>query len=111
MIYYTMSLMEDVETQKRGVVALMYYIGKFESEYDGELMTRLKKLLEWLPMRYSAMHLCHNHPMVRALSPVIKLQFARNRRVRFRIHDGELLIRGYYDTLLHGILHVSSNFL
>jgi hypothetical protein len=83
MIYYTMSLMEDVETQERGIVALMYYVGKFKSEYDGELFALLKKMLEWLPTRYSAMHLCHNHPMVRALAPIIKFQFETSRRVRF----------------------------
>jgi hypothetical protein len=51
------------------VVALMYYVGTFESKYDVKLSFQLKKLPDWLPMRYSGMHLCHNHPMVRALAP------------------------------------------
>ena len=83
-----MAMLDDEETQKRGVVGLMYYMGQVQAEFDAEVFRQAPKLMNWLPLRYSSLHMCHDDPMIRALAPILKLQIGRMRRARLRMHDG-----------------------
>ena len=83
-----MAMVDDEETQKRGIVGLMYYMGKTQSEFDAEIFRQAPTLLEWLPIRYGSLHMCYDDPMIRMFSPILKLQIGRMRRARLRMHDG-----------------------
>lgn len=61
----------------------------FQQEFDEELWRRGPDIIQWLPFRYTAFHVCANDFFSRALSPIIKLAIGRKHRVRLRVHHGE----------------------
>jgi hypothetical protein len=92
MFYIMCSMAEDEETQRRGVVCMIYYVGqKLAPEIDFEFATRAARLLEWLPIRFSAIHWCSDHPGTRAFKALLVLLLGHRNRARFRIHDGMLI--------------------
>lgn len=80
--------MNDEDSQRQGVVGLIYYVGPSNAKQDQEVFYELPKLLEWLPIWYSGLHMCYNSPVIRALAPIIKLAIGTARRVRLRMHQG-----------------------
>ncbi|KAL3923397.1 MAG: hypothetical protein SGILL_001678 [Bacillariaceae sp.] len=58
---------------------------------DEELWTKSPEILQWLPFRYTAFHLCANDFFTKALTPVVKLGIGRDYRARLRVHHGEHL--------------------
>jgi hypothetical protein len=87
--YIMMSACEDEETQKRGVVAVIYYVGQLAGEFNHQLNKRLAKFPKFLPYRLSGYHICFDDPRLRAWKPLAMLLMGRSLRVRLRIHDGE----------------------
>jgi hypothetical protein len=82
-------MVEDEETQRRGVVAIMYFIGqKVAPELDFDFHSRAPRLFEWLPVRFSAMHLCSDDPRIRAFKALVLPLLGQHNRARFRIHHG-----------------------
>jgi hypothetical protein len=85
-----MTACEDEETQKRGIVAIVYYVGQFSGEFNHQLNKRLAKFPKFLPYRFLGYHMCFDDPRLRAWMPLTMLLMGKSNRVRLRIHDGEL---------------------
>lgn len=83
-----MTACEDIETQKRGIVGVVYYVGKMKCEFNHPLNKRLAKFPKWLPYRLTGYHICFDDPRLRAWKPIAMLLMGRSLRVRLRIHDG-----------------------
>ena len=85
-----MSMIEDDEnSQKRGIVGLMYFMGEKSINFDHELHTNLPAMLDWLPVRVKSLHLCTDNRYIGAFKPLLMATMGKARRVRLRIHDGE----------------------
>ncbi|KAL3916997.1 MAG: hypothetical protein SGILL_004920 [Bacillariaceae sp.] len=91
-LYFLITLVQTDElSQKRGLVAVMYFIGStiFGQEIDEELWKKGPEVLPWLPFRYTAFHLCTNDVVSHVLTPIFKLAIGRKHRCRLRVHNGE----------------------
>jgi hypothetical protein len=80
---------ESEETQKRGLVGLLYFVGGNKLEFDRDFHTRVPGLLDWIPLRVAGVHLCSNDGYLNAFNKLLTATMGRDRRVRLRIHDGE----------------------
>jgi hypothetical protein len=86
-IYMLLTLAEDEENQKRGIVCLLMQMGRFNPmEVNTELAQENPRLMKWIPLRFSAMHLCCDDP---AFSLLFKLGLVGSTpkiRARHRFH-------------------------
>ena len=83
------SAFEEEETQRRGLVAVLYSLGnKFDNELDFELHRQMPLLFSWLPLRWCALHMCSNDPRLRAFKALALPLAPQSVRSRFRVHDG-----------------------
>jgi hypothetical protein len=53
-----LAAVEDEVTQKRGMVGLFYFVGAKSLRFDREINNRVSYLLECLPFRFRALHIC-----------------------------------------------------
>ena len=87
-----MSLLEDEETQKNGIVDINYMCtgpdGGNPPPPDPEFLSRASPLMSSLPYRPRGLHFCTDSKMMglfhRALAPLMEKQL----RVRLRVHVG-----------------------
>ncbi len=70
------------------MVAVVYYVGKFNGEFNHALNKQVVAMVKWLPIRVSGFHLCFDNPQIRAWKPFAMMLFGRKIRVRARFHDG-----------------------
>jgi hypothetical protein len=49
--YVLSSAVEDEETQRRGVVSLVYSVGPMVGEFNSEVYQGVLQIIEWLPIR------------------------------------------------------------
>jgi hypothetical protein len=88
-IYILMTLAEDEENQKRGIVCLLMQLGRLSpSDINTELVKENSRLLKWTPLRFSAIHFCHEDPMLDFLTRIALLAMPSDLRSRHRIHKG-----------------------
>lgn len=90
-IYMVMAAVEEEETQKRGMVGLFYFVGATSFMFDRKFVqvnNLLSGLLNCLPCKLTAMHICFNDPRLRMIKALIMLTMGRDRRVRLRVHIG-----------------------
>ena len=83
---------DDEDSQKRGIVGLMYFMGENSLHFDRELHTNLPAMLDWLPVRVKSLHLCTDNHYIGAFKPLLMATMGRARRVRLRIHDGAFFV-------------------
>ena len=89
-VYIAMSVFEDdEESQRKGLVGLLYFIGDNSLGFDGDLHSKMPKLVDWLPIRVAALHLCTDDRFLRVFNSLLVAAMIRGLRVRLRIHDGE----------------------
>ncbi len=80
---------EDVETQRKAVVAVIYAIQRTPSQgMDRKFTWKLPGLLEGLPLRYEAIHFCHDSSSWLPLFSVFKFAAGLFTRLRVREHIG-----------------------
>jgi hypothetical protein len=80
---------EDKETQRKAVVAVMYAIQQTPSHsIDRKFAWKVPWLLEGLPLRYEAIHLCHDSSTWLPVFSVFKLASGLFTRLRVREHIG-----------------------
>jgi len=87
--YIVMGLMMGNDNaQKRGIVGVAYMVGLSENKYNNTIALRSAKIVEAMPFRYAAIHICYDNPNLRG--PIGMLQLIANvqNRVRFRAHFG-----------------------
>jgi hypothetical protein len=79
----------DPEAQRRGAVVVVYSIGKGNgSRQQSDATWKLPKLLQCLPWRVAAIHLCYDNTLWRPAHALLKTSFNLFARVRIRTHYG-----------------------
>jgi hypothetical protein len=85
-----LTLAEELEeTQKRGVVGLLYFVLGNKLKVDRDLHNRTPGLLEWIPLRVAALYLCSDDIYLSSFNKLLTATMGRTQCVRMRIHDGE----------------------
>jgi hypothetical protein len=82
---------EDVETQKKGLVCVLYNVGQGGAEHDTESTWKLTSLLKAIPVRIVAIHFCHESRSLwfMTMMAIIKLSATLFMRLRIRTHCGK----------------------
>mmetsp|Transcript_5178 Transcript_5178/g.15076 ORF Transcript_5178/g.15076 Transcript_5178/m.15076 type:complete len:475 (-) Transcript_5178:145-1569(-) len=85
-----MFALNDVQTQKRGIVAIPYNIGYMSQTQQGDRTVVLNntKLVISLPLRLTAVHYCYNDEKLRSLFFYAMYVFEKAARIRARFHCG-----------------------
>ena len=92
MFYATMIDSEDEGIQKAGLVVVGFTTGKppkLSSTYRKRLRAVIK-LLQMIPTRVKAIHVCYDHPMTGIFMRFFKFAVNTFTRVRIRTHHGKL---------------------
>ncbi len=89
-IYLVLAAGEDDETQRCGIVIIGCGMGPIVDIVllDQAITSRLPSIMDWVPLKVTALHMLVDDPIVRSLSPLIRLAMGRERRLRFRMHYG-----------------------
>jgi len=86
-----MTTFRDVEIQRRGFVNVSFYQ---EDEVKGttadnsDLIWKLPKLNEGVPMYLSAIHICYTKEAWEGLVAMVKTSLSKSNQVRCRVHCG-----------------------
>jgi hypothetical protein len=91
LFYVNMVHSEDVETQKKGLIFVVYDVEQGGAELDTESTWKLTLLLKACPIRVEAMHFCHDSSSLwfMALTSIVKLSANLFTRLRIRTHFGK----------------------
>jgi CRAL/TRIO domain len=88
--WYTLhAVLEDEDTQKKGLIMMVYphkaQLAQFDRSLANQLMGSIRGCL---PVRMSAMHLCHPPAFFQVIFPIMKLLMGARLRKRVQIHFG-----------------------
>lgn len=85
---------EDLETQKKGMVIVMWGLGPSERVEPLSFQHTMKQVknMESLPMRVVAIHFCYDHWYIIPVLATLKVAFDVFTRLRIRSHYGEYLL-------------------
>jgi hypothetical protein len=85
-----MSVAEDVETQRKGMVLLIYQPAPNAKVcMDRQERESVSTMLEAVPQRTSAVHICiPDNPVSQMLKAVVLISIGQDRRTRTRFHTG-----------------------
>ena len=104
-MYFVMKMMQDVNTQKYGVVSVSYDAGPRKKEFsmnDKIYTWKSGKLISVLPFRVMSMHYCYMDPLTDMLLALAKTVLGARTRARLRPHCGKHL-ELMYDLMTYGI--------
>ena len=81
---------DDEESQKRGIVGLLYHMTGKDGPHvpDPEVFKEGPATLHWLPIRFSANHVCGDHPLMSVLTRMMLVVAGQQIRTRTRLHTG-----------------------
>ena len=82
-----MTALEDVETQKNGIVMVGYNMGA-KRVVDRELAFSIQFVMRMLPFRMVSIHYCYDDVRFRVMITLAMLMMGASRRVRMRAHYG-----------------------
>eukprot|EP00980_Cylindrotheca_fusiformis_P012690 scaffold3103_cov136-Cylindrotheca_fusiformis.AAC.28 len=87
--YYTlMSMVESEEDQKKGIVVILYLIGKFREKKNRAGIVELAKVVQSIPLHLAGFHFCcDDYKQYLMLWPVLGI-LPTERVARFRYHHG-----------------------
>jgi len=87
-IYFLLMFMvEDITTQRNGVVVLGYSVGAPRS-IKREIHLKLGELMDGLPIRITSYHYCHDDQALRTIANALALAIGNYCGVRYRFHAG-----------------------
>lgn len=93
LIYLSLSLLNDVETLRKGIIIIIWFDAKYRLPPVISLPARrsnLENFGKWVGVRISALHVCSpDTPAFRFRRSVIALRTIQNQRSRLRLHVGE----------------------
>lgn len=90
MFYNLMAAADDVETQKKGVVAVVYAVGKSHgAKYGSGSTWKGSKLISALPARIDGVHICYDSLIWLPSISIIKVSVNLFTRLRIRTHYGK----------------------
>ena len=90
---FTRMIQGDVETQRNGVVALIYMMGRpmtAMTSYTISERFRYPNLMLSLPFKFESTHICYDAPIWRTMIHLTKLVTDEYTRLRIREHCCEL---------------------
>ena len=97
--YMLMSVAEDEDAQKKGLVGVVYNFTFFDESFDTEAIASSIKLRNALPVRFVAIHYCYNQPGFVEYFNHERYAFDRHTRLRCRAHQGKLNVILTYHVL------------
>jgi hypothetical protein len=104
MIYYlSMLVVDDVTTQRNGVVCIGYSIGS-STRLGRETLRKLGMVVDGLPMRVGSYHYCLESSAMRTIANALAMLMGNNTSVRYRFHSGTHL-EIIYQMMTFGIPH------
>ena len=80
---------EDEETQRRGLMVVVYNIGEDQKGPDSIWQKEGPDLENWLPLKIAAIHICIDNPLINMLARVFLLSAGESVRSRYKFHGGE----------------------
>ena len=84
-----MTLMEDVETQKRGITAVIYNVGKFEKDkYQSNAVEHTTWIQNSVPMKMCSLHYCISDSGFRYVINIALHFLSEDARARVKVHFG-----------------------
>lgn len=87
--YILMSALEDEETQKKGIVCVVYNVEPRSAlSNDPQIYLNVYKLLPSLPMKMMGAHYCVQDAHLRLFMSSIRVAMSREVRLRSRVHHG-----------------------
>uniref|UniRef100_A0A7S1FTJ5 CRAL-TRIO domain-containing protein n=2 Tax=Corethron hystrix TaxID=216773 RepID=A0A7S1FTJ5_9STRA len=87
--YILHSLLENEETQKKGVVFLLWPHNFKPWQLDKKLLKmNSESVRACIPLRVSALHVCHPPKIFAIVFPILKMFMGEVLRKRFRLHSG-----------------------
>ncbi|CAB9500455.1 Transfer protein [Seminavis robusta] len=87
--YWFHASLEDEDTQKRGVIFIIYSYDSTMGHLDRGLIGRLAKSVQGsLPVRLSAIHFCRPPLVLSTVFPVVKALLGNRLRKRIKVHSG-----------------------
>jgi hypothetical protein len=105
-IYILMTLAEDEENQKRGIVCLLMQLGHIHPwEVDAELAKENPRIMNWVPIRVSGFHQCLDDSPLALLSVLARICIVAGPadiRARHRIHN-QSYVELIYTLMTYGI--------
>lgn len=88
-IYLQLTLAEDEENQKRGIVTILFQLGSVSpKDMNRELAREGPRIGNWLPIKVAGIHICTDNPVVEVLARVILAGSTPALRSRHRLHYG-----------------------
>ena len=87
-MYTMMKILQDEETQKKGLVCVVYNTGKILFNEEFHLIRHVNNIRYSLPDRIVGGHYCYNDPLLRPFIAGMKLLMQKDERTRFRTHFG-----------------------
>jgi len=82
-----MTALEDVETQKNGIIIVGYNMG-MNRVVDRRAVFAIQSMKRILPMRVVSIHYCYDDIRFRVMMTLAMLMMGATRRVRLRAHFG-----------------------
>lgn len=102
-LYSLLTLVEDEENQKRGVVVVLFQLGNVDPrQVNLELARENPGMLKWIPMRVNCLHFCLNDPILETLARITLAGSHPDIRARHRIHAGTY-VEVMYSLMSYGI--------
>ncbi|CAJ1934370.1 unnamed protein product [Cylindrotheca closterium] len=87
--YVLHSMLEDEETQKKGIVAVVWPHHVSLKQMDKKLMKlNTDSLRNCIPVRVSAFHICHPPRIFSVVFPILKFFMGEILKKRIRVHSG-----------------------
>ena len=92
--YQLMVSLQDEDTQKYGVVDVVYNIGlaKHDAQF-ADVIAKAHMLRDGVPFRLSALHYCYDNPLLRSAMSLVQIMVGRDYRLRFRTHFGRFAVK------------------
>ena len=90
--YVSMTALRDSEIQKKGIVFILYAVGK--RQLLGGRPSKLAALWSIIPMRIRALHFCYDTPLMDFGAKVLCHAMESRFLCRLRLHKGRLCATG-----------------
>ncbi|CAJ1965277.1 unnamed protein product [Cylindrotheca closterium] len=96
MFYLCETMVEDVETQRKGITFVIYNVGEFVKEkYDSSGTEHTITIQNGLPLKACSVHYCFNDSGFRSVINLALRFFPENLRSRVKVHFGTHLECSY----------------